>query len=48
VQPRRCPYGVLEMLDAGCDVFKEMPSRLCQPDAAVASLEQENAKILFK
>src|SRR6516165_5784239 len=44
----RCPYGMLEMLNAGCDVFKEMPSRLCQPDAAVTSLEQENAKILFE
>jgi len=44
----RRPYGMLEMLNAGGDVFKKMPSGLCQADAAVTSLEQEDAKILFE
>jgi hypothetical protein len=44
----RRPHGMIEMLNPGGHVFKEMPSGLSQPDAAVTSLEQRNTKILFE
>jgi hypothetical protein len=39
---------MIEVLDPRGDVFKEMLAGFCQADAAVTSLEEENAKILFE
>jgi hypothetical protein len=39
---------MIEVLDPGGDVFEKMLPGFCQTDAAVTSLEQENAKILFE
>jgi hypothetical protein len=46
---RACrPHCMIEVLDSGGNVFEKMLSRFCQPDAAVASLEKEHAKVLFE
>ena len=39
---------MIEVLDPGGNVFEKMLPGFCQTDAAVTSLEQENAKILFE
>jgi len=39
---------MIEVIESGGNVFQKMPSGLCQPDAAMAPLEQENAKILLE
>jgi hypothetical protein len=39
---------VFEVLHTGGNVVEKMLSGLCQTDAAVAPLEQENPKILFE
>jgi hypothetical protein len=39
---------MIQMLNPGGDVLKEMLPGFRQPDAAMATLEQERAKILFE
>jgi hypothetical protein len=38
---------MIQVLNPGRDVLKEMLPGFCYPDAAVTSLEQKNTKILF-
>jgi len=39
---------MIEVLESVGNVFEKMLPGFCQTDAAVTSLEQENAKILFE
>jgi hypothetical protein len=39
---------MIEVFDSGGDVLEKMLPGFCQPDAAVTSLKQKEAKILFE
>ena len=39
---------MIELLNSGGNLFEKMLPGFCQTDAAVTSLEQDDAKVLFE